>query len=82
MVARSSSGERPVAFTHAVDCRPDAAAATEAAGADCSGERAGNLYLQYWLYYPGSATAEGSTFLKAPDPDGELEARALHPPPG
>ena len=65
-VARSSSGEPPVAFTHAVDCRPEAAAATEAAGADCSGERAGNLYLQYWLYYPGSATAEGSTFLKGP----------------
>ena len=46
VVARSSSGERPVAFTHAVDCRSGAAAATEAAGADCSGERAGNLYLQ------------------------------------
>jgi hypothetical protein len=66
VVARSSSGERPVAFTHAVDCRPEAAAATEAAGGDCSGERAGNLYLQYWLYYPGSATAEGSTPLKGP----------------
>jgi hypothetical protein len=66
VVARSSSGERPVAFTHAIDCRPEAAAATEEAGADCSGERAGNLYLQYWLYYPGSATAEGSTFLKRP----------------
>ena len=44
----------------------EAAAATEAAGADCSGQRAGNLYLQYWFYYPGSATAEGSTFLKRP----------------
>jgi hypothetical protein len=66
VVARSNTGERPVAFTHAVDCRAEAAAASEAAGADCSGERAGNLYLQYWLYYPGSATAEGSTLLKRP----------------
>jgi hypothetical protein len=65
-VARSNSGERPVAFTHAIDCRAEAAASTEAAGADCSGERAGNLYLQYWLYYPGSATAEGSTPLRGP----------------
>ncbi len=32
--------------------------------ADCSGERSGNLYLQYWFYYPGSATGEGSTPLK------------------
>ncbi|MGI9557997.1 MAG: hypothetical protein ACR2N5_08655 [Solirubrobacterales bacterium] len=28
--------------------------------AACSGRRAGNLYLQYWFYYPGSATGEGS----------------------
>jgi hypothetical protein len=66
VVARSSSGERPVAFTHAIDCRAEAEVATEAAGADCSGERAGNLYLQYFLYYPGSATGEGSTPLKGP----------------
>jgi hypothetical protein len=65
-VARSSSGQPAVAFTHAIDCRAEAAAATEAAGGDCSAGPAGNLYLQYWLYYPGSATAEGSTFLKRP----------------
>jgi hypothetical protein len=66
VVARSTYGERPVVFTHVVDCRPEAAAATEAAGADCSGARAGNLYLQYFLYYPGSATGEGSTPLNGP----------------
>ena len=27
-----------------------------AAGADCSGERAGKRYLQYWLYWPDSQT--------------------------
>lgn len=52
------------AFTHVIDCRPPARVATEAGGADCSGPRAGNLYLQYWFYYPGSATGEGSTPLR------------------
>jgi len=47
------------AFVHVVDCREEAAAATEEAGADCSGGRAGNLYLQYWLYYADSATLRG-----------------------
>ncbi len=42
------------AFVHVVDCR-----AGEEEGADCSGGRAGNLYLQYWLYYADSATLRG-----------------------
>lgn len=63
-VTRSNSGEPVVAFTHVVDCRRGAAVATEAAGASCAGERNGRLYLQYFFYYPGSATAEGSTPLK------------------
>ena len=48
----TNTGERTVAFTHVVDCRRDSP--------ECGGERAGNLYIQYWLYYPGSATGEGS----------------------
>lgn len=59
-VLRSSTGEPVVAFVHAVDCRPGAARRTEARGSDCSGSRAGSLYLQYWFYYPGSATGEGT----------------------
>jgi hypothetical protein len=59
-VLRTDRGERAVAFTHAIDCREGG----DRAGADCSGERAGNLYLQYWFYYPGSATGEGSSALK------------------
>jgi hypothetical protein len=55
-VARSLTGEPAVVFTHVVDCRPG----TETPGADCSGEAAENVYIQYWLYYPGSATGEGS----------------------
>ena len=49
------------AFTHIVDCRPGE---LQTPGADCGGDAAGNLYIQYWLYYTGSATGEGSTPLK------------------
>lgn len=59
----AGSGRRVVAFTRAIDCRGGKA---RPAGADCSGSRARNLFLQYWFYYPGSATAEGSTALKEP----------------
>lgn len=56
LVRRSNRGLPVTAFVHVIDCRPEAA---EAAGADCSGERAGNLYLQYWTYYADSATLRG-----------------------
>jgi hypothetical protein len=58
-VSSSSTGEPIVAFVHVIDCRRGRIAETEAAGGDCSGERAGNLYLQYWFYYPDSATGRG-----------------------
>ena len=52
-----TDGRLPVtAFVHVVDCRAGAAERAEAAGADCSGPRAGNLYVQYWTYYADSAT--------------------------
>ena len=60
-VRRTDSGEPVSLFVHVVDCRAGAPPASE--GIDCSGERAGNLYLQYFVYYPGSATGEGSTPL-------------------
>jgi hypothetical protein len=80
-VSRSGAGGPVVAFTHVVDCRPGAAAKSEAAGVDCSGERAGNVYLQYWLYYPGSATGEGSTPLRRPirTVSGALGHSTFHP---
>ena len=56
LVSRSD-GRLPVsAFVHAVDCRAGESEVSEATGADCSGPRAGNLYLQYWFYYANSAT--------------------------
>lgn len=55
-VHRAVSGLPVSAFVHVIDCRPDAEEDSESEGLDCSGERAGNLYLQYWTYYADSAT--------------------------
>jgi hypothetical protein len=56
-VMASYTGERVAAFVHAIDCRTELSRAQCAArGLDCSGERAGNLYLQYWLYYEDSTS--------------------------
>lgn len=52
-----TEGRLPVtAFVHVVDCRAEAVESSEAAGADCSGPRAGNLYISYWTFYADSAT--------------------------
>ena len=55
VVRRTDEGLPVSVFVHVVDCRQG----TETPGADCSGERAGNLYLQYWTYYADSATLRG-----------------------
>jgi hypothetical protein len=78
------------AFVHVIDCREGAAERTEADGADCSGDRAGNLYVQYWTYYADSATLRdlpvvGKKGYHADDwesvqlrfgPDGRVDQRA------
>jgi hypothetical protein len=56
LVQRTDAGLAVTAFVHVIDCRVDEAERSEAEGADCSGSRAGNLYLQYWTYYADSAT--------------------------
>lgn len=56
LVQRTDAGLAVSAFLHVVDCREGEAEQAEAKGADCSGSRAGNLYLQYWTYYADSAT--------------------------
>jgi hypothetical protein len=84
-VSRSASGEPVTAFVHVVDCRSGQSVAE-----NCSGSRAGNLYLQYWFYYPDSATLRGVPVVRgkgyhADDwesygvrvaPDGEVQVRA------
>lgn len=89
-VNRSDAGLAVTAFVHVVDCREGEAAPAEAEGADCSGPRAGNLYLQYWTYYVDSATLRdvpvaGEKGFHLDDwesvqvrigPDGRVDARA------
>jgi hypothetical protein len=52
-VSRSNSGEPVTLFTRVVDCRPG----SRTRRSECSGERRGRVYIQYWAYYPGSQTA-------------------------
>ena len=55
-VWRSRSGEPATAFVRLIDCR---AGSRSDPAADCSGARAGRTYIQYWFYYPESATLRG-----------------------
>jgi hypothetical protein len=60
LVDRTDTGLPVTAFVRVIDCRESASSDPEAAvSLDCSGPRAGNLYLQYWLYYADSATLRG-----------------------
>jgi hypothetical protein len=55
-VWQSNTGQPAVAFVHVVDCRTGLARTESAShGYDCGGERAGNLYVQYWTYYAKSS---------------------------
>jgi hypothetical protein len=90
LVHRSDQRLPVTAFVHVIDCREGEREDSEAAGADCSGERAGNLYLQYWTYYADSATLRGVPVAGAKGfhhddwesvqirigPDGSVEERA------
>jgi hypothetical protein len=51
LVHETDAGLPVTAFVHVIDCRE--------AGPGCAGDRAGNLYLQYWAYYADSATLRG-----------------------
>jgi len=89
-VRRTDAGLPLTAFVHVVDCRTDAAERSEAVGADCSGPRRGNLYIQYWTYYADSATLRGIPVVGRQGyhrddwegvqirirPDGSVDARA------
>lgn len=87
LVHRTDAGLPVTAFVRVIDCRQEKA---EADGADCSGGRAGNLYLQFWFYYADSATLRqvpvaGDRGYHADDwesvqlrfgPDGRVDQRA------
>jgi hypothetical protein len=60
LVHETGGGLPVTAFVHVIDCRDGG----ERQGGpvtmpDCSGPRAGNLYIQYWTYYANSATLRG-----------------------
>ena len=88
LVHRTDERLPVTAFVHVVDCRAGETERSEAAGADCRGSRAGNLYIQYWLYYADSATLRdliGDAGYHHDDwesvqvrigPDGEVDERA------
>jgi hypothetical protein len=90
LVQRTDERLPVTAFVHVIDCREGEAERTETEGADCSGDRAGNLYIQYWTYYVDSATLRGVPVAgergyHADDwesvqfrfsPDGEVDQRA------
>jgi hypothetical protein len=60
-VRASDTGEPAAAFVHVVDCRGSGRATPGSGqGYECSGERAGNVYVQYWLYYGDSSTSPWS----------------------
>jgi hypothetical protein len=59
LVHRTDERLPVTAFVHVIDCRAGETARAEAEGIDCSGDRAGWLYFQYWLYYANSATFRG-----------------------
>jgi hypothetical protein len=87
-VTRSLAGGPVSVFTHLIDCRDPADAGSR--GYDCSGERAGRVYIQYWTYYGDSATSRGTPIMGAAgyhrddwegyqvriNPDGSVDARA------
>lgn len=74
LVAETSAGLPATVFTHVADCRDPASAAP---GLDCSGVRAGKLYIQYWFYYVDSATLEGEGLQK--EAMKELGRPGFHP---
>lgn len=85
LVHETDAGLPVTAFVHAIDCRD-----ADDAPAPCAGKRAGNLYLQFWLYYADSATLRdvpiaGSAGYHQDDwegvqirigPDGQVDERA------
>jgi hypothetical protein len=63
LVYESDAGLPVTAFVRVIDCRDTESAAAgdprDSSSANCAGPRAGNLYLQFWLYYADSATLRG-----------------------
>lgn len=87
-IRESTAGEPVTLFTRVLDCRVETLMADPSI--DCNEDRAGNFYVQYWAYYPESASLRGAPALEEKgyhendwesvqiriDPDGEVGQRA------
>jgi len=87
-VTESNAGEPVTLFTRVFDCREGSARPD--AAVDCSGGRDGRIWIQYWAYYPESASLRGAPVLEGEgyhphdwesvqvriDPDGSVSQRA------
>jgi hypothetical protein len=63
----SATGEPVAAFVHVVDCSDTAPPGYhQRRRYDCSGEKGGNVYVQYWLYYGDSSTSPWSDLPGSP----------------
>lgn len=63
-VSESSAGEPVTLFTRVIDCRAEPAI-DPPGGSGCEGEAANRLYVQYWAYYPESASLRGIPVLES-----------------
>ncbi|MBK5111368.1 MAG: hypothetical protein JJE10_08435, partial [Thermoleophilia bacterium] len=71
-VTESLAGEPVTLFTRVLDCRSGqaepgpglAASGPRPAANDCGGAGAGSVYVQYWAYYPESASLRGAPVLE------------------
>ncbi|MEX0620159.1 MAG: hypothetical protein WD181_01100 [Solirubrobacterales bacterium] len=94
VIGESTAGEPVTLFTRVVDCRDgrraDPDGSDGVAGSGCTAEAEGNIYLQYWAYYPESASLRGLPVLEEQGyhrhdwesvqfrigPDGKVDQRA------
>ncbi len=63
VVTKSDAGEPVTLFTRVIDCRDGAV--SRDSDTDCSGSREGRVYIQYWAYYPESASLRGPSRVLA-----------------
>lgn len=87
-IHESEAGEPVTLFTRVFDCRAETVRRDPVA--ECNGDRAGSFYVQYWAYYPESASLRGAPVLEGKGyhphdwesvqirigPDGDVSQRA------
>ena len=60
-ITRSTAGEPVTLFTRVLDCREGRVQTVSVS--DCDDQRKGSVFIQYWDYYPESASLRGVPFL-------------------